>query len=114
MSDFLVIGRTPLDFADIKLEIQVQVQRMRDQAAIASQAELRDMHLRMIDIHNMIGGPRPIQRTFSPGGSSTRITQGSPIILSSDLAASLGNIPFDAKEILRSGVILRDRRRSRT
>lgn len=53
--------------------------------------------------------------TFSPGGSSTRTTQetlmqGSPILLSSDLAAGLGEIPFDANEALRSGVLLRDRR----
>lgn len=112
-------GRTPLDFADVKLEIPVQVRRMRDQAAIASQAELRDMHLRMIDVDNlMLGGPSPMRGTFSPGGPSTRTTQetlmqGSSILLSSDLATTLGEIPFGANETLRSGVLLRDRRRSR-
>lgn len=49
----------PLEFRDIKLSIEMYVRQLREQAAIASQAELRDMHLKLVDVHNLLSGINP-------------------------------------------------------
>lgn len=53
----------PLEFGDIKDNIDMYIQRLRNQATIANQVEVREIHLKLIDVYNDLRGVQQIQQT---------------------------------------------------
>lgn len=50
-----VLKTWPLEFEDIKLNIDMHIRRLREQSAVAHQAETREMHQKISDIRSWLG-----------------------------------------------------------
>lgn len=54
----------PLEFQDIKVKIDVQLRRLREQSAVAHQAETREMHIQISEIQCFLNQVSPVSRAF--------------------------------------------------
>jgi hypothetical protein len=48
-----IIKSWPLEFHDIKMNIDAQFKRLREQASVAHQAETREMHVKLSEIQHL-------------------------------------------------------------
>lgn len=59
-----VLKAWPLEFQDIRLNIDTQFRRLREQSAVAHQAETRDIHAKINDIRVVLNQACLIQQAF--------------------------------------------------
>ena len=60
----------PLEFQDIRLNIDRYFRRLREQSAVAHQAETRDIHRKISDIRIMLSKKSSIQQAFGKSNSA--------------------------------------------
>ncbi len=59
-----VVKSWPLEFQDIKLNIDSQFRRLREQSAVAHQAETREMHVKLSEIRHFLNQSCSISQAF--------------------------------------------------
>ncbi|CAM1504719.1 Fc.00g023100.m01.CDS01 [Cosmosporella sp. VM-42] len=114
---FRSISKTwPLEFQDIRLNIDTHCRRLREQSAIAHQVETRDMHAKLIDIHGLLDISTSLQRGFGREATTLHpnpsLTKSLPFLKERVLPYLSGN-SFSPNQAIELGSAMRERRRAR-
>jgi hypothetical protein len=64
-----VVKPWPLEFQDIKMNIGSQVRRLREQSAVAHQAETREMHIKLSEMRHILNQSCSVSLAFGEGFS---------------------------------------------
>ena len=59
-----VVKPWPLEFQDIKMKIDSQFKRLREQSAVAHQAETREIHVKLSEIRQFLNQGCPVSQAF--------------------------------------------------
>lgn len=103
----------PLEFQDTKISIDTCFRRLREQSNLAHQTETRAIHAKVCEVLTIStnGHPGPCRQGQGHGaatGGDIRI-----VIDFESISAFFDSIPIDAGKIVKTGLIMRDRRRAR-
>lgn len=113
----------PLEFQDTKIAIDTCFRRLREQSALAHQTETRAIHAKICKVltisthghpnacrpdlgHDASKSTRYMEETA--GGDDSRI-----VVTLESISAFFDSIPIDASRAVKTGLIMRDRRRAR-
>ncbi|KAK4185153.1 hypothetical protein QBC35DRAFT_504382 [Podospora australis] len=112
-----VLKPWPLEFQDIQHNINYHFQRLREQSAIAHQAETRRIHLEISGIRTILEQASPVQLNVAaepvfPLHANPSVAKLLPFI-PERVARYLVNIPFNPTSALELATTMRDRRRAR-
>ncbi|KAM7213549.1 hypothetical protein V8F06_011046 [Rhypophila decipiens] len=103
-----------LEFQDIRANIDSLIKRLREQSAVAHQAETRDIHARVIEIHKAIDTVGSLQQVFAcrpdPFPGNPTMIDVCPLY-KERVSSYLANIPFIPSQAIKVGTNMRDRRR---
>ncbi|KAK4208742.1 hypothetical protein QBC37DRAFT_296066 [Rhypophila decipiens] len=107
-----------LEFQDIRVNIDSLIKRLREQSAVAHQAETRDIHTRVIEIHKALDTVGSLQQTNlvglacrpDPFPANPTMIEACPLY-KERVSAYLSNIPFIPSQAIIVGSNMRDRRR---
>ncbi|KAK3989041.1 hypothetical protein QBC44DRAFT_94922 [Cladorrhinum sp. PSN332] len=108
----------PLEFHDIRQNIEAQFRRLREQAAIAHQAETREIHIQVRDLRKIIteSQQQSIHQVFDINAPHIRnnpsLVETLPFFLER-VQRYLANNTFDPKSTLELALIMKARRRAR-
>ncbi|KAK3326322.1 hypothetical protein B0H66DRAFT_155779 [Apodospora peruviana] len=111
-----VIKTWPLEFQDIRLNIEAQFRRLRGQSAVAHQAETREIHVQISDIRNMLDQACGVSQAFGPEATTIRMN---PSVMESlpfipeRVSRFLACNTFNPEQVLELAITMRDRRRAR-
>ncbi|KAK0634098.1 hypothetical protein B0T14DRAFT_86339 [Immersiella caudata] len=111
-----IVKPWPLEFHDVKMSIDSQFRRLREQSAIAHQAETRDIHVKLGEIQQILSHGCSVSQAFGSDGTPLQdnpsLTRSLPFIFER-VSTYLACNTLDPKQALAMGVVMRDRRRAR-
>lgn len=102
-----------LEFQDTKTAIDTCFRRLREQSILAHQIETRAIHAKVFEVltistHGHTRLCRPGQKNDAATGGNVQI-----VINFESISACFDSIPIDAGKTVKTGLIMRDRRRAR-
>lgn len=112
-----------LEFQDTKIAIDICFRRLRDQSALAHRTETRAMHAKVCEILTISAHGNPSLCRPDLGYNASRATRHMEDTTSGDdvrivinlesVSVFFDSIPIDSSRAVKTGLIMRDRRRAR-
>lgn len=102
-----------LEFQDTKIAIDTCFRRLREQSILAHQTETRAIHAKVCEVLTIStnGNPGPCRQ--GQGHGAATVGDVRIVINFQSISAFFNSIPIDAGKAVKTGLIMRDRRRAR-